>query len=66
MLNFAGFYTNHSLRATCATRLYENNVDEQLIMEQTGNNSNAVRKYKRTNDDQCQPFDTGSAKETKS
>ena len=47
-----GFYTNHSLRATCATRLYHNNCDEQLIMEITGHRSNSVRSYKRTCSDQ--------------
>ena len=31
-----GFRTNHSLRATAATRLYQAGVDEQLIMETTG------------------------------
>ena len=31
-----GHRTNHSLRATAATRLYQSGVDEQLIMEQTG------------------------------
>ena len=52
MLYFSGFYTNHSLRATCATRLYSAGVDEQLIMERTGHKSNSVRQYKRTNDGQ--------------
>ena len=47
-----GFYTNHSLRATAATRLYHNNLDEQLIQEITGHRSNAVRSYKRTCQDQ--------------
>ena len=28
-----GFYSNHSLRSTCATTLYQNAVDEQLIQE---------------------------------
>ena len=28
--------TNHSLRATAATRLFEAGVDEQLIMQRTG------------------------------
>ena len=31
-----GFRTNHSLRATSATRLYAAGADEQLIMERTG------------------------------
>ena len=43
-----GFRTNHSLRATAATRLYSRGVDEQLIQEITGHKSLAVRKYKRT------------------
>ena len=44
-----GYKTNHSLRATCATRLFENDVDEQLIMERTGHRSSqGVRSYKRT------------------
>ena len=34
-----GHKTNHSLRATTATRLYQQGVDEQLIMENTGNRS---------------------------
>ena len=45
-----GFYSNHSLRSTCATKLYRNNVDEQLIQEITGHRSLAVRSYKRTSD----------------
>lgn len=44
-----GNKTNHSLRATCATRLFNNGVDEQLIMERTGHRSvNGVRTYKRS------------------
>ncbi|XP_069128456.1 uncharacterized protein KIAA1958-like [Argopecten irradians] len=49
---FQGFYTNHSLRATAATRLYGAGIDEQLISEKTGHRSNAVRAYKRTSDQQ--------------
>ena len=41
-----GHKTNHSLRATCATRLFEHNVDEQLIMNRTA----GVRSYKRVSD----------------
>ena len=45
----AGFKTNHSLRATAATRLYKEGVDKQLIMERTGHHSiDGVRNYKRT------------------
>ena len=44
-----GFKTNHSLRATSATRLYQQGADEQLIMERTGHRSlEGVRSYKRT------------------
>ena len=48
-----GYKTNHSLRATAATRLYESGVDEQLVMERTGHRSlEGVRSYKRTTDTQ--------------
>jgi integrase len=43
-----GYRTNHSLRTSAATRLYQAGVDEQLITEVTGHRSNAVRNYKRT------------------
>ncbi len=40
--------TNHSLRATGATRLFEANVPEKLIQERTGHRTTtALRKYKR-------------------
>ncbi|XP_046575115.1 uncharacterized protein LOC124283129 [Haliotis rubra] len=48
LAGFAGFYSNHSLRATTATRLYDAGVDEQLIAERTGHKSVAIRSYKRT------------------
>ena len=47
-----GYRTNHSLRATAASRLYQKGIDEQLIQEVTGHRSSAVRSYKRTADDQ--------------
>ena len=46
-VGFNGHFTNHSLRVISATRLFEANVDEQLIMQRTGHLSNAVREYKR-------------------
>ena len=49
---WTGYFTNHSLRATAATRLYDAGVDEQLITEKTGHRSSAVRSYKRTQDAQ--------------
>ena len=45
-----GHYTNHSLRATCASRMYSKNIPEQIIKETTGHRSECVRVYKRTGD----------------
>ena len=48
-----GYKTNHSLRATATSRLYQSGVDEQLVMERTGHRSlEGVRSYKRTSDEQ--------------
>ena len=48
-----GYKTNHSLRATAATRLYSSGVDEQLIMERTGHHSTeGIRCYKHTTTEQ--------------
>ena len=44
----AGKHTNHALKATAATRIYEKGVDKQLIQERLGNSSEAVRSYKQT------------------
>ena len=44
---FEGQFTNHSGKVTCATELFKHNVDEQLIMRQTGHRTeDAVRRYK--------------------
>ena len=51
-IGITGKISNHSLRASAASRLYQNKVDEQLIMETTGHRSNAVRSYKRTSNGQ--------------
>ena len=52
-----GYKTNHSLRATAASRLYQAGVDEQLVMECTSHHSiEGVRSYKRTFDVQQQFF----------
>ena len=37
-----GYRTNHSLRTSAASRLYQKGVEEQLIQEQTGHRSNAL------------------------
>lgn len=45
--------TNHSLRATGASALFEANVPEKLIQERTGHRSvKALRLYERTTDKQ--------------
>ena len=46
-----GKFSNHSLRATCATRMYDNKIPEQIIKETTGHCSECVRGYKRTSDE---------------
>ena len=47
-----GYFTNHSLRSTCTTVLYndDSNLPEQVIAERTGHRSLAIRSYKRTKD----------------
>lgn len=48
-----GFKTNHSLRVTTATRLFQAGVDEQLIMGRTGHHStDGIRTYKCTSAEQ--------------
>ena len=42
-----GHYTNHSLRGTSATRMYQSGIPEKVITEVTGHRSNAVRSYMR-------------------
>lgn len=50
-MSSAGHYTNHSLRSTSTTRLFNAHVDEQLIMMRTGHSSEkGVRAYKRTSE----------------
>ena len=46
-----GYFTNHSLRVTAATRVYDAQVDEATIMERTGHRStDGVRAYKRASE----------------
>ena len=43
-----GYYTNHSLRRTCATKLFQEGIEEQRIMAITGHRStDAVQTYKK-------------------
>ena len=46
-----GRFTNHSLRATSATRMYNSYIPEQVIKEVTGHKSDCVRVYKKTSDE---------------
>ena len=48
-----GRKTGHSGKVTCATTLYQQNFNDQLIKERTGHRSiEALHKYKRTGSDQ--------------
>ena len=48
LIRETGYFTNHSLRRTCATRLFQKGVDEQRIMVITGHRSkDGVRTYKK-------------------
>ena len=42
-------YTNHSLRATAASRMFEKGVPEKIIAERTGHRSlSGLRAYEKT------------------
>ena len=46
--NIEGNFTNHSLRATCATQLFNAGVPEVLVQKQTGHKSlDSLRLYER-------------------
>ena len=47
-----GYYTNHSLRATVVSRLFQNDVDDKLIKGVTGHRSDALQGYKRETEEQ--------------
>ncbi len=46
-----GHYSNYSLRASAATRMYQSGVEEQVIKEITGYKSDSVSLYKRTSEE---------------
>ena len=49
--NIPGHYTNHSLRSSATTRLFNAHVDEQLIMARAGHSSTTgVCAYKWVSD----------------
>ena len=63
---FVGKETNHSLRSTLATRMYDAGVNEQTICAFTGHRSNAVRSYKRINDNlKCKAASTLTSSQCK-
>ena len=46
-------YTNHSLRAFGATKMFQEGLPEKLIQERTGHRSaEALRQYQRTSEEQ--------------
>ena len=46
--NLDGHFTNHSLRRTSATRLFQAGIDRKLIKEFTGHTSDVIDKYQIT------------------
>ena len=44
--------TAHCLRITCATRLFQHNVEEKLARERTGHKSNALFSYQKPSEKQ--------------
>ena len=47
-----GYFTNHSLRRTSTTRLFQAGVDRKIVKEFTDHVSDAVDKYQITSDEQ--------------
>ena len=47
-----GFFTNHSLRHSGGTRLFQAGVDRKLVKEATGHKSDAEDKYQITQETQ--------------
>ena len=52
--NIQGFFTNHSLKHSGTTRLFQAGLDKKLIKEFTGHRSDAVDLYQETSDKQRQ------------
>ena len=45
--NIKGYFTNHSLRVTATTRMYDAQLDEATIMNRTGHcSADGARAYK--------------------
>ena len=47
-----GYFTNHSLHRTCATRLFQAGENSKIVKEITGHVSDAVNKYQETSNEQ--------------
>ena len=47
-----GYFTNHSLGRTCATRLFQAGESAKIVKEVTGHISDVVNKYQETTDQQ--------------
>ncbi len=58
-------FTNHSLRASTATRMFNSGIDEQVIKTVTGHKSDAVRDYKHTSEGLLRQAEATLHKETK-
>ena len=50
--NLDGYFTNHSLRRTSATRLFQAGIDTKIVKELTGHVSDALNKYQITSNAQ--------------
>ncbi len=60
-----GRFTNHSLRVTAATRMFNAGVEEQVMKERTGHKSDAVHAYKRTSDSVLEQAERAAIGESK-
>ena len=47
-----GYFTNHSLRRSGTTRLFQAGVERKIVKEYTGHTSDAVDQYQITSADQ--------------
>ena len=47
-----GYFTNHSLQRTCATRLFQAGQNSKIVKEITGHISDAKNKYQETSNEQ--------------
>ena len=47
-----GYYTNHSLRVTAVSRLFQNDVNDKVIKGVTGHRSDALQGYKGETEEQ--------------